>query len=234
MSRLSLLLIALLLPAAPAALAQEEPAPRIVSVEGYGEVFAAPDMATVRIGVSSRADTAAAALRENNEAMQQLFDVLDTAGIVGADRQTAGLSLFEVRGRRDEGTGEYPIIGYDANNTLVVRVTKLSQLGTVLDDLTQAGANNIQGINFGVLETAALEEEARRLAVQDAVSRATLYVETAGAALGPVQSISERGSARPQPMPMVAMERAMVADAVPVAEGEVGITARVGVTFLIE
>ena len=76
-------------------------------------------------------------------------------------------------------------------------------------------------------------EEARREAVEDAMARARLYVEAAGATLGSVISIDEAGGVS-RPQPEMAMARMASDMSVPIAEGEVGLNARVNVVFAIE
>lgn len=227
------LLLAGIMSAGPL-LAQDAPERR-VTVTGIGEVSAVPDMATITIGVNETADTATDALRANTRAMQALFEVLDEAGIEGRDRQTSGLNLQPVWDHSEMRQGQGPrIIGYEASNMLMIRVTKLDILGDVLDGVTVAGANRIHGIGFGLSDTDALMEKARRDAMMDAVEKATLYVESAGATLGPVITISEQGGFMPQPMPEMAMARMSMDMSVPVAEGEVGLNVRVNVVFAIE
>lgn len=208
---------------------------RTITVTGVGEVAAVPDLATVTVGVIERGPTATDALRTNTRAMQALFDVLDDSGIDGADRQTSGLNLQAVYDHRNTPAGEAPrIAGYEASNTLMIRVTKLDLLGDVLDAITVAGANRINGIAFGLSDTEELLEQARRAAVEDAMARARLYVETAGANLGPVITISEAGGYSPQPMPEMAMARMSSDMSVPVAEGEVALSVRVNMIFAIQ
>lgn len=222
------------LAAASPSLAQDAPERR-VTVTGEGGVSAVPDLATITVGVNEQGQTATDALRANTRAMQALFDVLDTAGIEGADRQTSGLNLQPIYDHSTTRAGEAPqIVGYEASNTLMIRVTKLDLLGDVLDSVTVAGANRISGISFGLSDTEAMMEEARRAAVQDAMARAQLYVETAGATLGQVITISESGGRSPSPMPEMAMMRMSADTSVPIAEGEVGLSVRVNVVFEIE
>ena len=234
MRRLMIVPVMLLgLAAGTASVAQDMPERR-VTVSGVGEVTAAPDLATITIGVSEQGQTATDALRANTRAMQALFDVLDTAGIEGADRQTSGLNLQPIYDHTEVRNGQGPrIVGYEATNTLLIRVTKLPTLGDVLDGVTVAGANRINGISFGLSDTDALMEEARREAVEDAMARARLYVEAAGATLGSVISIDEAGGVS-RPQPEMAMARMASDMSVPIAEGEVGLNARVNVVFAIE
>ncbi len=57
-----------------------ETAPPMITVTGEASVSAAPDQATVSIGVTTTADTAAEALAQNSAAMQAVIDRLKAAG----------------------------------------------------------------------------------------------------------------------------------------------------------
>ena len=74
-------------------------------------------------------------------------------------------------------------------------------------------------------------DEARKTAVMKAKARAELLLGAAGASLGRIVSISESGMG--MPMPMFRMEAAMADAPVPVAGGEVGVTANVTITWEI-
>jgi uncharacterized protein YggE len=57
--------------------------PRVISLNGHGEVKARPDMAVINVGVMTQGQTARAALSENTKAMEKVFASLKSAGIEG-------------------------------------------------------------------------------------------------------------------------------------------------------
>lgn len=202
-----------------------------ITVTGEGEIVAAPDMAVVTLGVTSEARAAAAAMAANNAAMATVFQRLMAAGIEDRDIQTSNLSLSP-RWEQMRNQGDPPrVVGFVASNQVSVRVRALDRLGEVLDLVVADGANTLGGLNFGVLESGPLLDEARRAAVADAIRKARLLAEAAGVTLGPLLEMSEAGMS-PGPIPMARMEMAM-AEAVPVAPGEVGLTASVTMVFAI-
>lgn len=211
-----------------AAPAQE--AQRTISVSGEGEVSAVPDMAVITVGAQAEADTAAEALAATSAAVAAALEVLDAAGVEGRDIQTSGVSLSPRMVWPDRNGSEPPRIeGYVASNQLTVRVRDLASLGVVLDAVVSSGANTLGGVTFTLSEPNAARDEARRAAVADARTRAALYAEAAGVVLGGVREIAEEGLS--QPMPRMMAEAAMSDAAVPVAPGEVTISARVRMVF---
>ena len=215
-----------------AAQAQSAEAPRQISVSGTGRVDLAPDMATVRIGVTHQDEDAAAALQQTSDAVAAMLARLTELGIAARDVQTAGLSLNPVWRDRPDQQGQPMPWGFEASNVVSLRLRDIAALGEVLDALVADGANRLDGVSFGLQDPEASMDEARRLAVADARRKATLFAEAAGVALGQVIDLTETGMAtpRPQMMEMAAMR----ADSVPVAAGEVGITASVQMTFALE
>jgi len=200
-----------------------------ITVTGEASVPVQPDVATLSLGVTTQGATAAEAMAANTAALTVVLGRLRDAGIAERDLQTSNLSLnpnwvgYE--------TGSTPTIaGYTANNMLTVRVRALDTLGTVLDAAITDGANTLNGLTFELSEPRPRMDEARAAAVADAMARAKLLVEAAGARLGPVRSITE-GGGFVNPTPMF-REDARSAP-VPVAGGEIGVTSTVTMVFEI-
>jgi len=170
----------------------------------------------------------------NEKSSLLLASLLKEAGIEPRDIQTSQLSLNPRWERRNNNNNPPRIVGYEALNTVIVRVRDLGAVGAILDVLTQTGANRINQISFGIQKPRPHKDEARRLAVADARTKAELYAQAAGVELGPIISISENGS-NPQPRAMARMGVAsMEASTVPVAAGEMGLRATVTLVFALE
>lgn len=226
-----LFLAAVLMTLALPALAQD--GRPTISVTGEGRSEAVPDMATVSIGARHEAETAAEALRASSEAVTAVLARLTEAGVDARDVQTSGLNISPRWSPRYENRPP-EIIGFVASNTVTVRVRDLDGLGGLLDVLVvEDGANSLGGISFGLQDPRAAMDAARRAAVADARARAELYAEEAGVSVGAVMSISEMSRSAPV-MRGVMMEAAMASDMpVPVARGELEITAQVQMVFAI-
>lgn len=205
---------------------------RRLAVTGQGEARIAPDMAMVQAGVTAQADTAAEAMRQTSAQQATVIVALKAAGVAETGIQTSGLNLNPVM---DYGDGRAPrVTGYQASNIVGVRVTEIGNLGTVLDAIVGAGANEIHGISFGREDGADAEDEARREAVADAQHKAEVLAEAAGLELGPVLMLrdSEMHEA-PRPMMRMAAEAAGAADSVPVQAGELSMSATVQIEYAL-
>jgi uncharacterized protein YggE len=204
-----------------------------VTVVGSGKVAAKPDMAEIQVGVVTQANSAAKALKDNNQAMAQLLKVLSARGIADKDQQTSNFNITPQYRRGNQGEQGPEIVGYQVTNQVQIKVRKLASLGELLDDVVTSGSNQIHGISFSVAEPSHLLDEARTKAMADARRKAELYVGCAGVNLGQVLLIEEQTPHLPrQEMLGVAMGRA--AAAVPIATGEQEFGASVTVTYRIK
>lgn len=213
--------------AAPAA-AQTTP-PRTLTMTGTGNAKAAPDMADISAGVTSTAPTAAAALAANTQAMNRVLAALERLGVARRNIQTSNFSVAPEYANRLPN--EQPrLSGYRVSNQLHVILDEVSRVGTVLDALVTAGANQMNGLNFTFKDPAPLLARARADAVADAKLRAQQYAAAAGLTLGPIQSLTEGGAETPRPMYRV---MAMAAAPAPIEAGEESVSATVSIVWEI-
>jgi uncharacterized protein YggE len=209
------------------------PPQRTLALNGIGEVRARPDTAMVRIGVMRRAVTAREALTASSAAMSEIIAYLKQTGIDAKDIQTVSFSVSPVHVYDSNNQQPPRITGYDVSNELHVTVRKLVDLGRVLDDAVSKGSNQIYGVQFTIAEPRALEDQARKAAVADALVKAQLYSQATGVVLGPILSIAETIAQPPVPVYRAERMAAHADGAVPIAEGEQVIEMHVNVTWEI-
>lgn len=205
--------------------------PRLISMNGHGEVKGAPDQVQITAGVMTSAPTAAQALSANTARMKGVFSALEKMGVPARNIQTTNFSISPqyTGGNNNERPR---LTGYQVNNNVSVRLDDVTRLGSALDALVTAGANQMNGINWSIREPAPLLAKARAEAIADARLRAETYAKAAGVTLGPIQSISESGAVMP-PRPMYRVMAMQADSAVPVAAGEESVAADVSVTWEI-
>jgi uncharacterized protein YggE len=201
--------------------------PGTISVTGHGTVAAVPDMATLDLGVTTTGASAAAAMAANNEALTAVIGRLIAAKVADRDMQTSNLSMNPNWVAKADGSGQ-EMQGYVVSNVLTVRVRDLGTVGAVLDAAVTDGANTLNGLVFGLADDHDEQDSAKKAAVADAMARAKLLAETAGAKLGSIVSIAE-GSGYQPPMPMASFKAD--AGAVPVVAGEIGVQSDVTITW---
>lgn len=232
MSRYTLLSIlvglAAVVPAPAIAQVTTETQPTIVT-EGHAVLKRAPDQAFVTIAAETRAQTPAQAQGLAAEAMTSVHAALMAAGIEEGAIRTTGYSL-QPDMQYDEGRAR--VRGYIARNQVEVRVDDLDRLSDVIDAAGTNGATSMSDLRFDLKTRSAVEREALRLAVQDAMGRASAIASGANATVGAIVKIDEqRGMSQPRPMmAMRADTMAMQEASTPVSPGEIEIEARVTLT----
>jgi uncharacterized protein YggE len=189
----------------------------LLSVSASADAKRVPDVAMISTGVVTQAADANAAMRANAEQMDKVMAALRAAGIAERDIQTSGINLNP--NYKYVENAAPTIIGYQANNTVNVKVRDLGKLGKVLDTLVAQGANQINGPSFEVDKPDEAYDEARLAALKKAQERAQTYADALGLKVRRIVSIGEGGGRGfPPPMPMM---RAMAADAMMAKETSV-------------
>jgi uncharacterized protein YggE len=164
--------------------------------------------------------------------MTAVMATLKSAGFAEKDIQTSNLSV-NPQYRYVENQAPV-LIGYQVSNQVTVVVRDLKKLGAAVDATVNAGANQVNGISFGLSDPSAAENVAREAAVRALTAKAELYARATGYRLLRLVTLSEGGGYAPQPpMPMVAMAmRSEAKGASPVSAGELSV--RVDITAVYE
>lgn len=203
-----------------------------LNLTGKGNFEAAPDIASISLGVNVNAETASAAMKQQAKLMSNVFDAIEKAGVEKKDMQTGNISLNPRYDYSSRNNGPPKLTGYQATNTVGITVRELESLGEVLDAVVNAGGNTINSVSFGLSDTTQAMKSARQAAVKDALSKAELYAEAAGYQVSRIITMNESGNHTPQPQPMM-MARMEMADSAstPIAAGEVSFSSTMNVQF---
>jgi uncharacterized protein len=191
-----------------------------VQANGTATLTAKPDQAQLDVGVVTNGTTAQDASQQNaslsNTVQAALSKVLGSAGTL----QTVSYYVTP----RYSTTPNQPsvIIGYTASNTTRVTTTDLSQIGLLIDAASQAGANSVGGLSFGLQNPEPLVEQALMQATKQATAHASAIAAGLGSKLGAVLSAQEGSSYAP-----IAVGAAGAAVTTPVQTGTVTVYATV-------
>lgn len=202
----------------------------LLSVSAEAQATRVPDIATISSGVVTQAADANSALRANAEQMSKVMAAVKAAGIAERDVQTTGIGVYpQYRYAENQPPA---ITGYQATNTVSLKIRDLTKLGKVLDALVASGSNQINGPSFEIDEPEAAYDEARRNALKKAEARAEMYAKTLGLRVRRIASISEGGGFNQSgPMPM--MMKAGMAEArdTQISPGETSLSVNLNVVF---
>ena len=202
----------------------------LLQVSAHGETHRVPDVAQISAGVVTQNIDANAAMQSNAQRMSTVIAALKKAGVAERDIQTSSISLNP---QYKYGDNQPPTItGYQASNTVNLRLRELGKAGDVLDALVKQGANQINGPTFTLDKPDAALDEARTNAVRNAQTRANLYATATGLKVRRIVSMSESGGMQqPRPMMMARYASASAAEPTPIAAGENTIGVDINVVY---
>ncbi|QKW56035.1 SIMPL domain-containing protein [Stenotrophomonas sp. NA06056] len=203
----------------------------LLNISANAEATRVPDVATLSAGVVTQAADGNSAMRQNAQQMDKVLAAIKAAGIAERDVQTSGVSLNPQYRYADNEAPK--ITGYQASNTVSLKVRDIAKLGKVLDALAAQGANQINGPQFEIDQPEPVYDEARLAALKKAQARAQTYAKSLGLQVRRIVSISENsgGGFRP-PMMMRSMAAGAAMDkATPVAPGESTVSVNLDVVF---
>lgn len=169
----------------------KDTAPTLISVNGEGKATAPPDIAELSFGVQiQRQHTAKAAMDNLGKGMTAVLDAVKKAGVPEKDIKTESLALNTSYDWKD---GQQIIRGFDASQSLRVRVRDLDKISDVLAAATNAGTNQIGGVRFVVDDPEKSYAEARQKAIEQAQNKAILLARQLGMRLGKLKNFGEGG-----------------------------------------
>ncbi len=164
-----------------------------IQVTGQGTVQAQPDIAVINIGVTTEDGNAQSAVSRNTAATAKVIAELEAASIERKDLRTSNFSVYPQI--RTEGETKRQVTVYRVSNTVTVTIRDLAKIGDILTKAVSAGSNQINGPSFSVSSPEKYLNEARKRAVDDAMSKAAAYANAAGLKLGSVLAMVEEGGA---------------------------------------
>lgn len=167
--------------AAPTALA-DVPASSI-SVTGTGHATTAATGATFSAGVSATAATTKVALTRSTKRIRAVRAALLKAGVPAADLTTEGVSTY----RQDR---KHAV----AQQTLDVKVERVSDTGRLITIANRAGATNVYGPQFAYESTDAAYQKALGLAIANARVKAELIATIIQKTIDGTLAVSEGGA----------------------------------------
>ena len=217
--------------AAFAAPQQETPRPTL-SVDGQGTGTAAPDMATVTIGVTTQGKDAAKAQNDNAWVSNQIQAAVRGLGIEEKDIQTRNYSFYPNYSTEKDHRNE--VTGYTVNNSVIVVVRDIKLTGKVIDAALNNGANEINSLDFSASNTKAVRKVALLNAVQDARDKADVIAKGLGKRIVGIQSVSESTGYIETRRFGGNMLMAVAKDAAtPITPGSLSLTANVHIDFIL-
>lgn len=175
-------------------------ATNVISVSGTGDAFAVPDIATISFTVEKQEKTVADAQKYVDDNMKAALDFVKSSGIDEKDIQLTNNSFYP---QYDYGQPcvYYPcptktptIIGYQVSRTITLKVRKTDDAGAIVEGLGKLNVSNLNGPTFTVDSEDAVKAEARKIAINDAKTKAESLAKDLGVTLVRIVNFSENGN----------------------------------------
>jgi len=157
-----------------------------VSLSGSGSVEAVPDTLVASLHVHTVQASVQAALNASASDARKVISALRAHGVASTDIKTTDLSLNPHYDQH--GT----VVGYDAGESLSVRIHPLTNVDVVLTAASTAAGNsvNIGGLSFTFADNSKLLAAARASAFANAKAAASQYAQLGGTTLAHVEHIT--------------------------------------------
>lgn len=207
---------------------QPFPISREMTVTGNGEIIAQPDYVQIQIEVRTEGKDVSLAQQENARIMNRVIESLLALNIPREAIQTAA---YTISPNYDYIEGRQVFRGYEVQNAITVKITDISQAGTVIDTAIQNGANHVSAIQFKIEDSDAYYQRALNLALINAIAKAKSMAETMRVPLQPIPIRIVEESQNSTPVPYKLAQLSNQEFATPIEQGTISINASVQVKF---
>lgn len=203
-----------------------------ITVSGSGSVSSAPNEVSVTAGCIIDDADAATAQSKCDAVMAKVIASLKDFGIKSEDIATVNYSLTPTY-KYDKDTGEQKQTGYEMNELVTATSHNVADGGKMISLVSQAGANQITGISFGLddAKRSQLKNEAIKAAMKDAQDKAGVALGVYGKTLGSVASVQIADSGVSPIYNYKVAAGAATSEASPVEGGSIEVNASVTVVF---
>jgi uncharacterized protein YggE len=205
-----------------------------LEVTGKGAVKAMPDIAVLYLGVTTSGATTAIQ-GENSKAMEKVLESVKKLGVNEKDIKTTGYYMSPDYDYSPDYRERGRVVGYTVYNTVEVKVRNIDKAGEVLAAAAAAGANVNSGISFTISNVDEYYNQALANAYANAKDKAQTLAKAIGVNAGlPVKVTESYNNYAPVAYgnyDSKAMMEANAGGAVPVAQGELEITANITVVY---
>jgi len=214
------------------------PDPSTISVSGRGEVTAVPDIAVFSMTLSAEASEVKVTQDSLSKKTAEILQALENFGFEKKDIKTLSYNIYPRYEYYEKqricpenfscppSFGERVLVGYEANQTISVKIREIEKAGEVLEILGGYGVSNISGPNFDIENKEELLRQARKMAIDDAKEKAKALSKDLGVKLSGIQSFFEGDNYRYTYSKTASFEEAFAEDGgiapeIPVGQNEI-------------
>lgn len=215
--------------------------PKLI-VRGSANLKKPADEVRLKIGVVSQNQKADIALKQNRDQMRSMINVLNSLGLTSKDYETEQFSMEPVYSsppKNPPNDWRAAIIGYKVENKIDVKTSQFDLAAKIIDQASDAGANSVDILEFGVQDPQSHFAEVIDAAAKNAMAEAHTLAKAANLNLKRILEINlenvEGGKRRLTPHYYAPKMLAMANEqATPLEAGNVEFTASIHLVYEIE
>lgn len=162
--------------------------PREIIISAQGKAFAKPDIAQIKIGVSSEGWTIQEIFQENTEKMNIILNEIKKIGIEEKDIQTTRYNLAP---RYEWKEGQRIFKGYVLDQEIKLKIRNFEKIGEIINKATENGANLVGEISFSIDDPETIRQKAREEAIKKAKEKAEKISQQTGIKLKKIVNVYE-------------------------------------------
>ena len=194
----------------------------VITVSGTGDVYAKADIANISFSVDEVDKTVALAQQKATDKNNKVIDFLKQNGVDEKDIKTTG---YNINPKYEYGSvpcaqpmsanvssgiqvpsptptyivcppsSKQTLVGYEVTESVDVKLRDITKSGDILAGIGKLNVSNVSGLSFTIDNEDSLKADARKIAIDDAKSKAQKIADDLGTSLGKVTSFYENGDA---------------------------------------
>jgi uncharacterized protein YggE len=213
----------------------------LITFNGNAEIAAAPDVVAFSITIREESKNVAEAQQKMtdkaNKALQFLQEkMVEKKYIQTTNYSTAPKYIYQNGVCQNSvcQPSKQILDGYEATQTISVKVHDLSKIGEILTGISQLSISEVRGPNFEIADIEKLKNQAQELAIAKAKMEAKVTAKNLGIKLGKIVRFEEPNfGLQMRPMMMARMAVSDSAVAPQIEAGEQKISSIVAITYEI-
>ncbi len=161
---------------------------RVISINAEGSVEVKPDIAHIRMGLLTEADTVEEAQTENTQTMNALLASLKALDIAQEDIKTENYSIYP---EYDWSSGDEVLDGYTVSQNVAVKIRDIDNAQKVIALAGKLEINDVGNLEYSIDDTDVYIGQAREDALEKINKKAHVLSQTLGVKMVSVVSYDE-------------------------------------------
>jgi uncharacterized protein YggE len=213
----------------------------VITVSKKGTVYATPNLVKVSFSVITEKKNVGDALKDNSDKSTAVIEFLKNQGIEENDIKTTYFNIYPLYEWRKtdndidySSSGTRVLVGYEANQTIEVKIRDVQKVSDIIEGAVDAGANEVSNLSFIVENEESFKAQARTKAIIEAKAEAAQTAQTLGVKLGDIVGFTESAYYPYDSVKQLSSAEAYGAGSSSISAGENKIEVTVNIVFEIK